>query len=88
MTAYFPAFGVLFDTIRAASVALPLSLMCLIIMLGFMMAGHLWFGMKVTDYNTFGGAAMSLFLFMMNISSYDDLEEGNPIAAPLFYYPA
>lgn len=57
LTFYFPSFGVLFDTIRRTKDdALGFFILALIIMVGFTIAGNIWFGSHASDFMTLGNS--------------------------------
>eukprot|EP00347_Sterkiella_histriomuscorum_P016539 403352808 len=88
---YFPAFGVLFDTIKKSkNNALSFFIMSIILSFGFIIAGMIMFGNWIENYNSIQNSSMSLFFIMMTQAQteYTQLEESNAIGAPLYFYPA
>src|SRR4051812_8374190 len=88
LTLYFPAFGVLFHTIRMTiNTAFSFFIVLIIVLTGFFLAGHLWFGYLDENFNTIGMSALSVFFVILNQSNYDNLQSSNPTSAPLYFFP-
>ncbi|CDW82454.1 ryanodine-inositol-triphosphate receptor ca2 channel (rir-) family protein [Stylonychia lemnae] len=87
---YFPAFGVLFDTIKKSkNNALSFFIMSMILSFGFIIAGMIMFGNQLLNYNSIENSALSLFFIMMTQAQteYTDMEMTNPVGAPLYFFP-
>ena len=87
---YFPAYGVLFDTIKKSkNNAISFFIMSLVLSMGFIIMGNLCFGAWSPDYLTLSDSALSLFFILMGQpqASFSDIHVFNPVAA-LYFFPA
>eukprot|EP00347_Sterkiella_histriomuscorum_P005839 403355073 len=88
LTTQFPAFGVLFDTIRRAKIDLIyFFIFVLILGISAMVCGIGFFGQEEARFYNPNAAIMTLFQMMFGKFYYSEMAQANQSVAPLFFIP-
>ena len=83
---YFPAFGVLLDTIRKSKYDIFFFIILFIVFyLGLLFAGNMLFGYQMYEYRNIKESALTQFRMICGDFLYSNMQQANYFIAPLFF---
>lgn len=83
---YFPAFGILFDTIRKSKYNIFFFIILFIVFyLGFLFAGNMFFGYQMYEYRNIEESALTQFRMICGDFLYSNMQQSNYFMAPFFF---